>query len=305
MPRILIGDEGRLRQIILNLTSNAVKFTERGEVTLSVAIDLRQNDAIMLHFAVTDTGIGVPADKLPLIFDPFSQADTSTTRKYGGTGLGLTISSRLVERMGGRIWVESMVGRGSTFHFTARLAPSCRVSPSTFSLSIGQLRGLSALVADDNATNRLILEETLRSWGMRPTVVEGGEAALTELKRAAAAAEAYPLVLLDAQMPGMDGFTLAERIKREPGLASSTVMMLTSLGRQGDAGRCQEGGLTNYLVKPVKQSDLLRAVLAALASARPRVDVPANLPPNADAVPRRFSLRQRVGCASCSRRTTP
>ena len=283
VPRILIGDEGRLRQIILNLTSNAVKFTERGEVTLSVAIDLRQNDAIMLHFAVTDTGIGVPADKLPLIFDPFSQADTSTTRKYGGTGLGLTISSRLVERMGGRIWVESTVGRGSTFHFTARLAPSCRVSPSTFSLSIGQLRGLSALVADDNATNRLILEETLRSWGMRPTVVEGGEAALTELKRAAAAAEAYPLVLLDAQMPGMDGFTLAERIKREPGLASSTVMMLTSLGRQGDAGRCQEGGLTNYLVKPVKQSDLLRAVLAALASARPRVDVPANLPPNADA----------------------
>ena len=184
------------------------------------------------------------------------------------------------------------------------MAPACAASRSTLSLSMGQLRGLSALVVDDNATNRLILEETLRSWGMRPTAVDGGEAALAELKRAAAAAEAYPLVLLDAQMPGLDGFTLAERIKREPGLAASTVMMLTSLGRPGDAGRCREGGLANYLVKPVKQSDLLRAVLAA--SPRP---VPAStfrrIFPRAPPVPGRFSLPQRVDCTSCSRRTTP
>jgi two-component system, sensor histidine kinase and response regulator len=270
VPRVLAGDEGRLRQIILNLAGNAIKFTERGEVTLSVAAESRQDDAVMLHFAVADTGLGVPADKLRLIFDPFTQADGSTTRKYGGTGLGLTISSRLVERMGGRIWAESEVGRGSTFHFTARLAPSRGASPSTASLSANQLRGLTVLVVDDNTTNRLILEETLRLWGMRPTAVDGGEAALAELKRAAAAGQPYPLVLLDAQMPGMDGFTLAQLIKHEPGLAESTVMMLTSLGRQADAARCRELGLANYLVKPVKQSDLLRAVCAALVAAPPR-----------------------------------
>jgi two-component system, sensor histidine kinase and response regulator len=276
-PRVLVGDEGRLRQVLLNLAGNAIKFTDRGEVTLSVAVESRQDDAVVLHFAVADTGVGVPADKLRLIFDPFTQADGSTTRKYGGTGLGLTISSRLVERMGGRIWAESEVGRGSTFHFTARLAPSRGASLSTALLSIGRLRGLTALVVDDNATNRLILEETLRFWGMCPTSVDGGEAALAELKRATAAGKAYSLVLLDAQMPGMDGFTLVGRIKREPNLAESTVMMLTSLGRQADAGRCRELGLANYLVKPVKQSDLLRAVLAVLA-ARPHVAVPVKPP---------------------------
>ncbi len=269
-PRVLIGDAGRLRQVVLNLAGNAVKFTERGEVTLSVAVESRTEDAVVLHFAVADTGIGVPADKLRLIFDPFTQADGSTTRKYGGTGLGLSISSRLVERMGGRIWAESEVGRGSTFHFTARLAPSRAASLSAFSLSASELRGLAVLVVDDNATNRRILEETLRGWGMRPTAVDGAAAALTELKRATAAGEAYPLVLLDAQMPEMDGFTLAGQIKRESGLAESTVMMLTSLGHQADAGRCRELGLASYLVKPVKQSELLRAVLAALGASRGR-----------------------------------
>jgi CheY-like chemotaxis protein len=235
VPRVLAGDAGRLRQVVLNLANNAIKFTERGEVTLSVAVESRSDDAVVLHFALTDTGVGVPADKLRLIFNPFTQADGSTTRKYGGTGLGLSISSRLVERMGGRIWVESEPGRGSTFHFTARLALSRGVSLSVSSLSVNQLRGLTALVVDDNATNRRILQETLRAWGMRPTAVDGGTAALAELKRATAAGEAYPLVLLDAQMPEMDGFALAEQIKREPDLAESTVMMLTSLGHQADA----------------------------------------------------------------------
>jgi two-component system sensor histidine kinase/response regulator len=277
-PQVLAGDEGRLRQVVLNLVGNAIKFTERGEVTLSVQVESRSDDAVVLHFAVADTGVGVPADKLPLIFDPFTQADGSTTRKFGGTGLGLSISSRLVERMGGRIWAESEPGRGSTFHFTARLAPARRALTSASSLSANQLRGLTALVVDDNATNRLILEETLRSWGMMPTAVESGAAALAELKRATAVGEAYPLVLLDAQMPEMDGFTLAEQIKREPDLAESTVMMLTSLGHQAGAGRCRDLGLAYYLVKPVKHSELLRAVLTALA-ARPRVVVPIKLPP--------------------------
>jgi PAS domain S-box-containing protein len=282
VPRVLAGDEGRLRQIILNLTGNAIKFTERGEVTVSVGVESRQDDAVVLHFAVADTGVGIPADKLRLIFDPFTQADGSTTRKYGGTGLGLTISSRLVERMGGRIWAESVVGRGSAFHFTARLAPSRGASPSVVSLSVGRLRGLTALVVDDNATNRLILEETLRLWGMRPAAADCGEAALAELKRAATAGEPYPLVLLDAQMPGMDGFTVAGRIKREPDLAQSTVMMLTSLGRQADAGRCRELGLAYFLVKPVKQSDLLRAVCSALVAVSPRAAVATEPSPPAD-----------------------
>jgi PAS domain S-box-containing protein len=278
VPRVLAGDEGRLRQVVLNLAGNAIKFTERGEVNLSVALESRSDDAVVLHFAVADTGVGVPADKVRLIFDPFTQADGSTTRKYGGTGLGLSISSRLVERMGGRIWAESEPGLGSTFHFTARLTVSRGASPSASSLSADQLRGLTVLVVDDNRTNRRILEETLRAWGMRPTAVDGGAAALAELKRATAAGAAYPLVLLDAQMPEMDGFTLAMQIKREPDLADSTLMMLTSLGHQADAGRCRELGLAHYLVKPVKQSELLRAVLAVLGAARPRAAAPVKPP---------------------------
>ena len=268
VPVGLAGDPGRLRQVVLNLAGNAVKFTDHGEVTLGVAVESRTAEAVVLNFTVSDTGGGVPTEKLGAIFEPFVQVDGSLTRRHGGTGLGLAISSRLVERMGGRMWVESEVGKGSTFHFTVHMALPQRTAPVAPTLAPAELRGQAALVVDDNATNRRILEETLRVWGMRPTCVDGGSAALAELKRAAAVGKAYPLVLLDAQMPGMDGFALAERIQREADLAGSTVMMLTSLGHQVDAGRCRALGLANYLVKPVKQSELLRAVLAALGASR-------------------------------------
>ena len=271
VPRVLVGDEGRLRQILLNLASNAIKFTEKGEVTVSASVDSRTEAAVILHFTVSDTGLGIPKDKLRLIFDPFIQADGSTTRKYGGTGLGLTISHRLAEHLGGRIWVESEPGQGSTFHLTAEMGVRRGALSSGASLAATDLLGLAVLVVDDNATNRRILEEVLRSWGMRPTALDGGAAALVELKRAASVGEAYPLVLLDAEMPEMDGFTLAQRIKDEPCLAGSTVMMLTSLSCQADAGRCRELGLAQYLVKPVKQSELLRAVLKALPKAAAEV----------------------------------
>jgi CheY-like chemotaxis protein len=250
--------------VILNLAGNAVKFTERGEVTLSVTVASWTEAGGVLRFAVTDTGVGIAAEKLRLIFDPFTQADGSTTRKYGGTGLGLTISSRLVAAMGGQIDVESEVGKGSSFHFTARFTPARGPLPSVQPLPIWNLRGKTVLVVDDNPTNRRILEEVLRGWGMLPTAVEGGAEALVELKRAADAGAAYPLVLLDAQMPEMDGLELAERIRREPGSSGATIMMLTSVGHQEDAARCRALGLAAYLIKPVKQSELLRAVCTAL-----------------------------------------
>jgi signal transduction histidine kinase/CheY-like chemotaxis protein len=263
VPDVLAGDAGRLRQVILNLVGNAVKFTERGEVTVRVGVESQDAGAVTLHVAVADTGIGIPADKLRMIFEPFTQADSSTTRRHGGTGLGLTICARLVEMMGGRVWAESTVGVGSTFHFTARLAPARGPLPQP--LAPAGLRGIAVLVVDDNATNRRILEEVLRGWGMRPAAADGARAALAELRRAAAEGEPYPLVLVDAVMPEVDGFALIEQIRREPDLAGPAIMMLTSCRQPADVGRCRELGLSAYLVKPVRQSELLQAVRSALA----------------------------------------
>ena len=211
-----------------------------------------------------DTGIGIAPDKVRSVFEAFVQADGSMTRKYGGTGLGLSISRRLVEMMGGRIWVESEVGRGSTFHFTARfgVAPA---RPEEAPASPAALEGLSALIVDDNSTNCRILVDVLRNWRMVPTAVQGGPAALEALRAAAAAGEPFSLVLLDAMMPEMDGFTLASKISGHPELAGAAVMMLSSGDRRGDADRCRALGLARYLVKPVKQSDLLDALVQALA----------------------------------------
>ncbi len=269
VPDSVVGDPGRLRQIILNLVGNAIKFTNQGEVVVRVDIKSRLDDDVLLHFAVSDTGVGIPPERQTDVFEAFTQADSSTTRKYGGTGLGLAITTRLVALMGGRIWLESEVGRGSTFHFTARFGLQTRAAAPP--LELRSLDGLPVLVVDDNATNRRILEETLAHWHMKPHAVIGGREALAELQRAYDAGTPYPLVLLDGMMPEMDGFELAEHIKEQPELTGATLMMLSSAGRQSDATRCREIGVSAYLSKPVGQSELLDTIMNALHLAPPSI----------------------------------
>jgi CheY-like chemotaxis protein len=213
---------------------------------------------------VKDTGVGIPPDVQERIFEAFSQADGSMARKYGGTGLGLTISTRLVALMGGRIWVESQAGEGSTFHFTFRLAVQDTSSLNSVSLQPEQLRNLHALIVDDNFTNRKVLNGMLTRWGMKPTAVEGGRAALQALEVAKSTGRPFPLILLDGQMPEMDGFALAERIKKDPDLVGASIMMLTSAGHLGDAARCRELGISAYLVKPIRQGELLQGICNVL-----------------------------------------
>jgi two-component system, sensor histidine kinase and response regulator len=263
VPDALLGDPGRLRQIVVNLVGNAIKFTEQGEVVIRVTVEWYIQNEVALHFTVTDTGIGVPLDKQQLIFTPFTQADNSTTRRFGGTGLGLAISSELVAMMGGRLWVESAVGQGSTFHFTARFGvhTEARAQPAP---AWDSLHDVPVLVVDDNATNRRILEELLRGWGMRPTTVDGGPAALAALHQAMQEGLPFPIVLLDAHMPSMDGFRVAAQIKQHAALTHATIMMLTSGGQSSDAAHCRELGMTSYLMKPIKQSELLNALCVVL-----------------------------------------
>ena len=221
----------------------------------------RDGDAIVLHFTVSDTGIGIPADKQQAVFHAFEQADASTTRRYGGTGLGLAISSRLVEMMGGRIWIESEVGQGTVVHFTALFeTPPAPVTEPGPTLGYD----VPVLVVDDNATNRRILEERLQAWGLRPTTVDGARSALQILESARAAGDPFPLVLVDRHMPEIDGFALAEQIASDPGLAGATVMMLSSGDDPGDAARCRELGVAASLLKPIKPSDLLAAIQQSL-----------------------------------------
>jgi signal transduction histidine kinase/DNA-binding response OmpR family regulator len=266
VPDALQGDPTRLRQIVLNLLGNAVKFTSQGEVVLVVEKREEVDEAVVLHFAVTDTGIGIPREKHASIFDVFTQADTSTTRKFGGTGLGLAICTRIIEMMGGRIWVESEPGRGSTFHFEVRFALQ-KNSPVRYEpIGIEMLRDLPALVVDDNATNLRIFEETLVGWGMRPTLAAGGPQALAALEGVTGKNNAYPLILLDSQMPELDGFSVAKAIKQDPNHSESVVIMLTSAGIRGDGERCREIGINAYLGKPIRRSELLEAIKLALGS---------------------------------------
>jgi two-component system sensor histidine kinase/response regulator len=275
IPTSLGGDPARLRQIIMNLISNAVKFTEKGEIVLRADVESAEGARALLHFSVRDTGIGIPKEKQATIFEAFTQADASTTRRYGGTGLGLTISSQLVDLMGGRIWVESDPGKGSTFHVVLPFEKRAGVPARTALRDVKDLKGLRALVVDDNATNRRILEEILTNWGMRPTVVDGGQAALEVLERARQSGDSIRLVLLDYQMPEMDGFEVAAEIKRHAELTATTIMMLSSVGQRGDAQRCKELGVAAYLTKPVRQSVLLEAILAVHAGLARHVPAPA------------------------------
>jgi signal transduction histidine kinase len=276
VPLTLRGDLGRLRQVVINLLGNAIKFTPHGEVVLRVTNEPATPPDVVLHFAVSDTGIGIPLEHQQRVFEAFTQADGSTTRAYGGTGLGLTISTKLVELMGGRVWVESEAGKGSTFHFTVRFA-SATASLALKAVSDGiDLRGLPVLVVDDNATNRRLLEEMLLGWQMMPTLADGALAALGALRVAQHSGQPFPLVLTDFQMPDVDGFTLTATIKRDPTIAGAAVVMLTSAGQPGDARRCLESGVAAYLPKPIRRSELRSAILSAL-SARAAEPPPAVL----------------------------
>ncbi len=274
-PELVRGDSSRLGQVVMNLVGNAIKFTQEGEVGLKVEVAEKDGEDRILHFIVSDTGIGIPAEKHALIFDPFAQADTSTTRKYGGTGLGLSISARLVHLMGGKIWLESEEGKGSRFHFTAKVglvdAKEIEVgTPAPPEI----LRGVRVLVVDDNRTNRRILDGMLKRWEMKPTLEEGGEEALAELLAARNAEDPYGLILLDMHMPGMDGFQFVERLRKRPELATATIMMLTSAGHRGDAERCKALGISAYLLKPIRQSELREAIARVLKAKEQQGAIP-------------------------------
>jgi two-component system, sensor histidine kinase and response regulator len=268
LPDALVGDPGRLRQILVNLVGNAVKFTSSGEVLVFVQQEWSTEEEVQLKFAVSDTGIGIPVEKQAAIFEAFTQADGSMSRTYGGTGLGLTISKRLVDLMHGRIWVESAPGEGSRFQFTSNFGRQKTAPRTTVPSDVGILRDMPVLVVDDNATNRKILSKSLAHCGAQPTAVESGIEAMEFLRESHRLGKAFPLILLDAQMPGMDGFALAESIKRNSAWGMITIMMLSSAGQRGDAKRCREIGVAAYLTKPVGQKELLRAILTALG-ARP------------------------------------
>jgi two-component system, sensor histidine kinase and response regulator len=267
VPESVLGDPGRIRQIVVNLVGNSIKFTARGEILLSVTQETDSSGGVALHFAVKDTGVGIPIEKQQKIFEAFSQADGSMARRYGGSGLGLTICTRLAQMMGGRIWVESQLGVGSTFHFTVRLLAQDPSSARPAPVHPEELRDLPVLIVDDNFTNRRVLTGMLNRWGMRPAAVEGGRSAMQALEVAKSTGRMFPLILLDGQMPEMDGFTLAEKIRKDPALADVALMLLTSAGHVGDAARCRALGIVAYLVKPVRQGELLDSILKVLQKA--------------------------------------
>ena len=280
VPSVMVGDPGRLRQVIVNLVGNAIKFTERGQVLVQVELDSTGPDANVLHYFVSDSGIGIPREKQRAVFEPFKQADGSTTRRFGGTGLGLAISSTLVELMEGRIWLESSPLEGSTFHFTACLGVTdARPEPAALDLT-----DLRVLVVDDNPVNRRVMHDLLLRWKMRPTVADSGASALRALLDASALGRPFALVLLDANMPEMDGFEVARRIRDQAPIAGATIMMLSSSGQYGETGRCRDVGIANHLTKPVDQRDLLNAIGHALArdvvqrTALPASMLPTELP---------------------------
>jgi len=288
VPEFVRGDSTRLCQIATNLVGNAIKFTHQGEVVLSVE---RQVEATreeyageapaggsvsQFHFVVSDTGIGVPEDKQETIFQPFSQADTSTTRKYGGTGLGLTITTRLVQMMGGKIWLKSQEGSGSHFNFTLQFKTAQMTAHPPAAIASRQLSGVKVLVVDDNQTNRRILDRMLATWEMKAKSVDSGDAALAELSAAGQSNQPYRLIVTDMHMPGMDGLDFVGRIRENPGLTFAKIVMLTSGSRSGDHERCKSLGISEFLSKPIRLTELRGSLLRVLDSG-------GNVPPHASA----------------------
>jgi PAS domain S-box-containing protein len=267
IPEILIGDPGRLRQVLLNLIGNAIKFTHEGEIVVKANLAAAQpnKDQLVLYISVRDTGIGISEEKFQAIFDSFSQADTSTTRQYGGTGLGLTISARLVELMGGCIWLESEVGKGTTFFIEVVLERASESVQPRYATE--PLHNLRVLVVDDNATNLAITADLLRRWGMRPHEVSSGERAITELENASRSGDAYQLLLLDARMPDMNGFAVVDQLRNRPHVQTVPIMMLTSEEQHDDVSRCRELDISAHILKPFSQSDLFDAIMNTLGLA--------------------------------------
>ncbi len=267
VPCHLIGDPNRLYQILLNLLGNAIKFTEKGSVVMTITNDPDCSAPGAIRFSVTDTGIGVPHDKLTAIFDTFTQAHSTIARRYGGTGLGLSISQQLAALMGGRIWVESAIGKGSTFHCAVRLGVQTAPAPSKAAGALN-LGGVRCLVVDDYPTNRLILRETLFSWGAAVVEADSGEQAMEALNAALASQESYDLLLLDCRMPGMDGFEVIERIHADARLQDLTIIMLASDRWADDIAKTYDLGLGGYLVKPIRRSDLQQTISIALGRSK-------------------------------------
>jgi len=298
-PSALHGDPGRLRQILTNLVGNAIKFTEQGDVILRVTPVEQADGRVLLRFEITDTGIGLTEEQQDRLFQPFSQADGSTTRKYGGTGLGLAICKKLTDAMGGTIGVESVHGKGSTFWFTARF--EVRTSGPAPALSLPPaLRGRRVLVVDDHPTNRLLLERQLTAWGMETESVESGPEALARLKAAGPRGHGYDAAILDMQMPGMDGLTLARTIKADPELSAMTLVLLTSLSQRGDAAKARAAGFMAYLTKPVRQREIHECLLRVLSPVTP---VPGQMAhPAASSGSTAFVTRHTIAEANAPRR---
>jgi len=268
VPEFVMGDAGRLRQVLINLSGNAVKFTQKGEIALSVSVISRDADSTTLRFEVRDTGLGIPEDRMHTLFKPFSQVDASTTRRFGGTGLGLSIVKRLAEMMGGEVGVQSTPGAGSTFWFVARLAAAVADAPVLRPGADADLRGHRALVVDDNATNRRVLEGQLKRCTMQAICVCSAAEALSAMREAQSDGRPFEIALIDQQMPGCDGAELGRRINADPLLKSTRLVLLTSSGRQSEGQRFAELGFAGYLLKPVAQRDLascLKLVLSGKA----------------------------------------
>jgi two-component system sensor histidine kinase/response regulator len=260
IPAWLIGDSMRFRQVLLNLVGNAIKFSERGEVEVQARLAERNGSEVQVHFSVRDTGIGIAADKQANLFQAFEQADSSTTRQYGGTGLGLAISRRIVNLMGGEVWVESTLGAGSTFHFTVQMMIANTVPDPGLPASLDELLGMPVLVIDDNSTNRRILLEMIRHWGIVADGAESGETGLARMEGAHQEGRPFRLIVLDERMPGMDGLEVLARIRANPRLRGATIMMLTSDDRSSSAARCRSMGGEAYLIKPIKPAELLMTI---------------------------------------------